>query len=127
MNRTVPFRSIYSNDTTQLENCTSPYRGKGEDYRRDFLFESVREVEGYADAHFIQLAHGQVPWYQSRIYPFTEHLKWWSDFFDVPMEELNALGGINGYVRDGGDLLRDFIEACRQYHQAAFVSIRLND
>lgn len=127
MNQTVPFRSLYSNDTTNLENCTSAYHAKGENFTPEHLRESVREVEGLADVHLIQLAHGQVPWYQSRVYPFREHLKWWSDYFGVPMETLEALRGCNGYVRDGGDILADFIDACRAYGQAAFVSVRLND
>lgn len=127
MNINVPFRNIYSNDTTNLENCTSPYHAKGENFNPHQLWESVREVEGLADAHFIQLAHGQVPWYQSRVYPFSEHLKWWSEYFEVPDEVLAGLKGCNGYVRDGGDILQDFIDACHEYHQAAFVSMRLND
>ncbi len=63
MNPKIPIRSIFSNDTTNLESCTSPYRAKGEKYKPHFLRESVKEVSGVADAHFIQLAHGQVPWY----------------------------------------------------------------
>ena len=127
MNKNFPFRNIYSNDTTNLENCTSPYRKQGESYRPHFLREAVKEVSGLADAHFIQLAHGRVPWYQSKFYPFNEHLKWWSEYFEVPYEDLLNLKGINGYVRDGGDVLADFIEACREFGQAAFVSLRLND
>ncbi len=37
------------------------------------------------------------------------------------------LEGANGYVRDGGDILQDFIDACREFGQMPFVSLRLND
>ena len=127
MNGNVPFKNIYSNDTTHLENCTSPYRAKGADFSPEQLRQSVKELQGLADAHFIQLAHGQVPWYQSKLYPMKEHLDWWSEYFEVPREQLERLRGFTGYVRDGGDILQDFIDACREFGQAAFVSLRMND
>ena len=49
MNQKVPFRSLYSNDMTNLENCTSAYHAKGENFTPEHLRESVREVEGLAD------------------------------------------------------------------------------
>ena len=127
MNPNVPFRNLYSNDTTNLETCISPWHPRGGYTGREELRASVREVAGFADAHLIQLAHGQVPWYKSRIYPFEEHLRWWSEYFDVPYEQFSQLSGGHQYMYDGGDYLADFIEACRDYGQAAFVSLRLND
>ena len=127
MNPKIPFRNLYSNDTTNLASCVSPYHKKGGYTGREELRASVKEVEDLADVHLIQLAHGQVPWYKSQVYPFEEHLKWWSEYFEIPYERFSELDGGNAYIRDGGDFLSDFIEACHDYHQAAFVSLRLND
>lgn len=128
MNKSVPFRNIYSNDTTNIATCISPYhKVRGGYLGREAVRESVKEVAGRVDAHFIQLAHGQVPWYKSRAYPQSVHLKWWKEYFEVTDEQINELTELYGYVRDGGDVLQDFIDACREFNQAAFVSIRLND
>ena len=127
MNIKVPFRNLYSNDTTNLATCISPYHPLGGYTGRDELRESVREVMGLADVHLIQLAHGQVPWYKSKIYPFEEHLKWWSEYFGVPYKKFKDLSGGNQYIYDGGDYLADFIEACFDFGQVPFVSMRLND
>ncbi len=127
MKKKVPFRNIYINDTTHIADCTSPWHAKGEAFDPSMIEASVREVAGLADAHFFQLAHGRVPWYQSKVYPMREHMEWWSRHFEVPPEELMARKDMNGYVRDGGDILQDYINACRKYGQAAFLSLRMND
>ncbi len=127
MNSKVPFKTIYSNDTTNICTCVSPYHEKNAPFKPEMIRETVKEVAGKTDAHFIQLAHGRVPWYQSKVYPMKEHMKWWSEHFEVPYEDLMKMGGPNGYVRDGGDMLQDFIDACREFGQAAFVSLRIND
>ena len=123
-----PFRNIYSNDTTNIATCISPYhKTRGGKLGREEVQATVKEVAGKVDAHFIQLAHGQVPWYKSRYYPHSEHLKWWKEYFEVTDEQINAMPELYGYVRDGGDILQDFIDACRECGQAPFVSLRLND
>ncbi len=127
MNPKIPFRNLYSNDTTNLDTCVSPYHPRGGYTGREELRASVKEVEGLADVHLIQLAHGQVPWYKSKIYSFEEHLKWWSEYFEVPYEKFGELRGGHQYIYDGGDYLADFIEACRDYGQTPFVSLRVND
>lgn len=124
----VPFRNIYSNDTTNIATCISPYhKTRGGYLGKEAVRETVKEVSGLVDAHFIQLAHGQVPWYKSKVYPQSEHLKWWSEYFEVPRKKFDELTELYAYVRDGGDILQDFIDACREFKQAAFVSMRLND
>ena len=127
MNPTIPFRNLYSNDTTNLDTCVSPYHKRGGYAGREELRASVREVQGLADVHLIQLAHGHVPWYKSRLYSYSEHKAWWKEYFGVTDEQLNRLGGGCRYVHDGGDYLADFIEACRDFGQVPFVSLRIND
>lgn len=128
MKREVPFRNIYSNDTTNIATCISPYHPKrGVRFDGSEVRATVEEVAGLVDAHFIQLAHGQVPWYKSRLYPMSEHIKWWKEYFEVSDEQMDALDELYGYVKDGGDILADFIAACREFGQAPFVSIRMND
>ncbi len=125
----APYRVIFSNDTTNITTCISPYHKKGEEWRPEMLEATVDEVAGHGvDAHFIQLAHGQVPWYQSKIYPLAQHHRWWEERFGVSAKHAAFnLNGIHSYILDGGDLLQVFIDRCRKVGQAPFVSMRMND
>lgn len=127
--RKPPYRVIFSNDTTNILSCVSPYHKKGETWRPEMLEASVDEVAGHGvDAHFIQLASGQVPWYQSKVYPIEEHHRWWQERFKVGMDKIEkSVGGVHKYLMEGGDLLRVFIARCRKTGQAPFVSLRMND
>lgn len=127
MKNKVPFRNIFSNDTTNIGSCTSPYHERFGPAGREQVWATVKEVEGLADAHFIQLAHGQVPWYKSKIYSQEEHARWWSEYFGVPHSDFEKLSDLQKYMHEGGDILGDFIEACRKLGQAPFVSLRVND
>lgn len=127
MKNKVPFRNIFSNDTTNIGSCTSPYHERFGPAGREQVRATVKEVEGLTDAHFIQLAHGQVPWYKSKIYSQEEHARWWSEYFGVPYSDFEKLSDLQKYMHEGGDILRDFIEACRELGQAPFVSLRVND
>ena len=130
MNRpSVPYRVLYSNDTTNITTCVSPYHSSpGEPFRPEMLRETVKEVAGKVDAHLIQLCTGRVPWHKSRMYPIEEHHRWWSEHYGVPLDDKAFdVSGYHRYLLEGGDILQDFIEACREFGQAAFVSIRLND
>jgi hypothetical protein len=125
--RKAPFHVLFSDDTTHITSCVSPYHKKSEAWRPPMLQAAVDEVAHRGvDVHMIQLAHGQVPWYQSRVYSMADHLAWWKTHFGAdPMA-----GGrrpLEQYLLDGGDLLRLFVERCRQTGQHPFVSLRLND
>ena len=93
------------------------------------LEATVDEVAGKGiDVHLIQLAHGQVPWYQSKVYPMEEHLRWWRDYFGAdPLSDPFLTGGISRFILEGGDPLQIFIDRCRATGQAPFISLRLND
>ncbi len=124
-----PYRVIFSNDTTNITTCVSPYRRKGESWTPQMLEATVDEVSGLGvDAHFIQLAHGQVPWYPSEVHPMAEHHRWWQEHFGVDAEhDAFNVGGVHRFILDGGDPLQVFLDRCRQRGQAPFVSMRLND
>ena len=121
----APFRMIYSNDTTNLFTCPSPYRPVSDDYFGDHLIEaSVREAAvGGMDAQMIQPGTGWVVWWQSKKFPFDKQLEWFEGYYGKRVPG----GGFLDYQRNGGDVVRAFINACRMYNQAAFVSYRLND
>ena len=71
-----PFELIYSNDCTNILNCVSPFRGRGEEFRyvttfranaEDFHPRVVEATEdGVAgtgfDASLLSLGSGWVPW-----------------------------------------------------------------
>ena len=126
----APFKVIYSNDTTTILTCTSPYHEKGETFRPEMLEATVDEVAGTnVDVNFIQLAHGWVPWYQSKVYPIEEHHRWWHEHYGVdPMgdDPMNA-NPFHKYLVDGGDMLQVFVDRCRATDQTPFVSLRMND
>jgi len=123
----APFRLLYSDDTTHITTCVSPYHKKGQPWRPEMLAAAVDEVAGTGvEVHMIQLAHGQVPWYQSTVYPIREHRAWWKSHFGVdPLA--GGAGGIHQYLLRGGDPLRVFLDRCHRAGQKAFVSLRLND
>jgi hypothetical protein len=123
-----PYRVIFSNDSTNVISCTSPYHKRGEDWRPEMLEASVDEVAGKVDAHFIQLASGQVPWYRSDLYPMAEHMAWWQEHFKAdPWHDALSVAPVHKFILDGGDVLQVFINRCRKTGQAPFVSMRMND
>ena len=125
----APFKVLYSNDTTNITTCVSPYHQKDEHWRPEMLEATVDEVAGTAvDVHLIQLAHGQVPWYPSKVYPLDEHHAWWKERFGVdPEKDAFGVGSIHRYILDGGDPLAVFLKRCREKNQSPFISLRIND
>jgi len=125
----APFRVLFSNDTTNTLTCTSPYHKEGDPFQPEMLEATVDEVAGTGvEVHMIQLAHGAVPWYQSKVYPMKEHLDWWRSHYGAdPMTDPCNVVSVNQYVLDGGDLLKIFIDRCRKTGQVPFLSVRMND
>jgi hypothetical protein len=117
-----PFRVLYSNDTTNILTCTSPYHKKGEAFRPEMLDASVDEVAGMGvDAHLLQPGLGWAPWWQSKVYPPAEHYRWLKQTYGVEPDSFGQ------YVLAGGDLVERFIQRCRKRGVAPFISLRLND
>jgi hypothetical protein len=71
----APYQVLFSNDTTNIETCVSPYRAKGEPFRPEMLEATVDETAGVGiDVHLLQPGLGWVPWWKSKVYPFEEHI-----------------------------------------------------
>ena len=123
----VPYKILYNNDFTNATTCIWQFHRRSQPFDPSMLEATIREVAGLADAHFLQLATGRVPWYQSKIYSMEDHRKWWCEHFGVSPDDPIFTTGYHGYLLAGNDPLRDFIGYCKKYGQAAFVSMRMND
>ncbi|MEW6356669.1 MAG: hypothetical protein AB1696_10105 [Planctomycetota bacterium] len=115
-----PYRVLYSNDSTNVESCVSPFHKRGETFRPEMLEASVDEAAG-ADVQMLQPGTCWVPWWKGRQYPADEHYRWF--------KEKTGLGidGIGQYLADGGDFLGVFVNRCREKKITPFASLRLND
>ncbi len=117
-----PFRLLYSNDTTNILSCVSPYHRKGEPFRPEMLEASVDEVAGLGvDVHLLQPGLCCVAWWPSKVYPAAEHYEWLKQRYGLNPDSFGR------YVLAGGDLVQVFIDRCRQRGQTPFISFRLND
>ncbi len=117
-----PFRVLYSNDTTNILTCVSPYHREGEEYRPEMLAHTVDETCGTGvEVHLLQPGLGRVLLWQSKIYPPAEHYRWLKETYDIDPDDYGK------YLLAGGDLVRNFIERCRQKGLVPFISVRQND
>ncbi|MCB1208605.1 MAG: hypothetical protein KDK97_04720 [Verrucomicrobiales bacterium] len=119
--RAAPFRVIYSNDTTNILSCVSPFHGAREPFRKEMVEATVDEVTGLVDAHFLQPGLGMVPMWPSKVLPLAEHYAWIKERYGQKPDSYGQ------FVMNGGDVVQVFIDRCRLRGQAAFVSVRLND
>jgi len=119
--RKPPFRVLYSNDTTNLLGCTSPWHPKGTPFGPGLIEASVDEVAGLIDAHFLQPGLGEVPMWPSKVEPLEAHYRWMRDTYGIGPDAFGQ------YVLAGGDVVKVFLDRCRVRGQAAFISVRLND
>ena len=118
----APFKVLFSNDTFNLLNCTSPYHQKGETFRPEMLEAAVDETVGTGvDVHMLQPGFGWVPMWQSKRNPPAEHYAWLSKKYGVGPD------GYGRYLLGGGDLIDLFVKRCRTRSLTPFVSYRLND
>lgn len=117
----APFRVLYSNDTTNITSCVSPFHAAREPFRPAMLEATVDEVAGLVDAHFLQPGLGMVPMWPSKVLPLAEHYAW------IQQRYGQAPDAFGKFVLDGGDVVKVFIDRCRARGQAAFISFRLND
>jgi len=118
----APFCLLYSNDSTNLLSCVSPWHKKGEQFRPEMLEASIDEIAGLGvDVHLLQPGLGMVPMWPSKVLPLEEHYAWIKDRY---RQDPDSIGS---YVLKGGDVIRVFIERCRLRGQSPFISFRLND
>lgn len=117
----APFRVIYSNDTTNITSCVSPFHKAREPFRASMLEATVDEVAGLVDAHFLQPGLGMVPMWPSKVMPLEPHYAWIKERYGVSPDSFG------NFVMKGGDVVQVFMDRCRATKQAAFISVRLND
>lgn len=118
--RTAP-RVLYSNDTTNITSCVSPFHKEREAFRKEMLEATVDEVAGFVDAHMLQPGLGMVPMWPSKVLPLAEHYAWIKQRYGQKPDPFGQ------FVLDGGDVVQVFIDRCRLRQQAAFISFRMND
>ena len=118
-----PFRTLFSNDMTNITTCCSPYSPAGTPFRLDGLHGSVDETVGVGiDVHFLQPAFGWVALWKSDTYPYDkQHSDWLMQEFGI---EPSCYGR---YMLQGGDIVGDFVERCREKGMKTFISLRMND
>lgn len=117
----APFRVLYSNDTTNVMSCVSPFHKAREPFRQEMLEATVDEVAGLVDAHLLQPGLGMVPMWPSKVLPLQEHYAWIKERYGQKPDSFGQ------FVLNGGDVVKVFIDRCRQQKQAAFISFRMND
>lgn len=116
----VPFKVLYSNDTTHIESCISPYRAAGEFFTAEMLRASVEETANRGvDVHMLQPGLGWVPWWTSMVYP--DAYQWFQQTYQVTPD------GFGQFMLAGGDIVSVFVQACRENGLSPFISYRLND
>ena len=118
--QTAP-RVLYSNDTTNITSCISPFHQEREPFRKEMLEATVDEVTGLVDAHLLQPGLGMVPMWPSKVLPLAEHYAWIKQRYGQKPDPFGQ------FILDGGDIVQIFIDRCHQRQQAAFISFRMND
>jgi len=118
----APYRVLFSNDTTNIETCGSPYHRRGEPFVPEMLEATVDETADTGiEVHLLQPGVGVVPWWKSSVCPADEHYRWWQETYGAEPD------GYGRYMLAGGDMVAVFVNRCRARGLAPFVSLRLND
>ncbi len=121
---TAPYKGVFSNDTTNLLTCVSPYHKKGGKLvTEDMIRESVAEaVVPNIEAQILQPGMGNVPWWPSKVAPLDEQERWFEKHYGIkPSNEYHD------FLRKGGDLVGVFLDECKKQGVAGIISLRLND
>ena len=136
----APYRVLYSNDTTNIVSCISPFQKQRAFYQADpatedwtycsapftaeMLQASVDETVGQGiDVHLLQPGQGWVPWWKSTVYPFEKHIEFMKEH--TGMEP--SASGFAQFMAEGGDIVGLFLQRCRMRGLTPFLSFRLND
>src|ERR1700722_11558810 len=114
----APYKLLFSNDTTNIEQCTSPYnnirwlkKGPPKPFTPQMLEATVDETAGTGcDVHMLQPGVGWVPWWKSKRYPFTAHMKFMKERYGKDPSE----SGFANYMANGGDIVKVFVDRCRE-------------
>jgi hypothetical protein len=118
--RAVPFRVWFNHDGTNILSNVSPWHKKGEPFTEAMLKASVDELAGIGiDAVAFNPGNGSVPWWQSKVYP--DHWEWYTE------RTGKKPGSFGQYVASGGDMIKVFVDRCRQQGLAPIITFRLKD
>jgi hypothetical protein len=118
----APFRVLFSNDTTNITTCVSPFHKKREPFRPEMIEATVDETAGTGiQVHLLQPGLGWIPWWKSKEYPGDEHYRWFERKTGIKPDSFGQ------YMLAGGDLVEVFVRRCRLRGLTPFVSLRLND
>lgn len=117
----APFKTLYSNDTTNITSCVSPFHAARQPLTKEMIEATVDEVDGLVDAHLLQPGLGMVPMWPSKVIPLKEHYAWIKQRYGQKPDSFGQ------FVLNGGDVVQVFIDRCRKKKQAAFISFRVND
>ncbi|MBT7302869.1 MAG: hypothetical protein HN849_25280 [Victivallales bacterium] len=118
----APFRILWSNDTTHILSCYTPYRRDRSTFTADKMVASIDEVTGIGvDVQMLQPGFGWIPWYESTFYTRADHARWFEQRF--PRKDPDPF---TKYWLEGGDIVGDFVARCKEREQACFVSMRMN-
>jgi len=132
MKSKAPFKVLFSNDTCNIETCTSPYSPRefsrndkpGQPFTPEMLEGTVDETAGTGvEVHMLQPGVGWVPWWTSKVYPYEEHVKFLTEWGKMDPSS----SGFAVYMAAGGDMVKVFVDRCRLKGLVPFVSFRLND
>ncbi len=119
--KVAPPRVLYSNDTTNILSCASPFRDPKDGFTDEHLRASISEAAG-ADVHLLQPGLGWIPWWQSKLYSPEDHYVKFLGEHGVAKQS-----AISKYLLAGGDLVRTITAHCERIGVQPFVSYRLND
>lgn len=117
----APFRVLFSNDTTNIISCASPYHRRGDRKLTTEMIQATVDEAAGVDAHMLQPGLGWIPWWRSKLYPAEEHYRWVKETYGAEPDPFGE------YVLQGGDIVEAFVSRCRKARQTPFVSFRLND
>lgn len=117
--RTVPFKMLYNHDGTYLLSCVHPWSDQNLSIG-DALKMSLREAaDAGCEAISFNPGNGEIPWWQSKFYP--DHWTWVAQYSG---KKPSVYGQ---YVLAGGDMVKDFVDVCREKEISAIISLRLKD
>ena len=121
--RKVPFTVIYNHDGTYMNTCSHPWKKPGQIWQPSMLTASIDELANIGiDVIAFSPGNGVVPWWKSKRY--ENHWDWYLNRTGKTADDLSPFGK---YMYQGGDIVQDFIDACRKNNIMPFISLRLKD
>lgn len=118
----APYKILFSNDTTNILTCVSPYHQKGEPFREKMLKATVDETSNTGvEVHMLQPGVGWIPWWKSKVYPADKHYRWFNAKTGLQPDSFGK------YMLSGSDMVEVFVNRCRELGLTPFISLRLND